>query len=136
MTILLDTNAYAALVAGHPGVARRVREARRVLFSVVVLGELLAGFRHGSKEQRNRRLLEEYLRQPYFDDLPITRATTERFARIWSELRKAGRPIPTNDIWIAAQAMESGGELISFDRHFEAVDGLFWSRPEEPEALP
>lgn len=129
MTILLDTNAYTALVQGHPEVVSRVRIASRVLISMVVVGELLAGFRHGSRRQENLRILDEFLRNPHFDAVPVTRASAERFALVWSELRAKGRPIPTNDIWVAAHAMETGAELISFDRHFEAVNGLLWHDP-------
>ncbi len=129
MTLLLDTNAYTALVRGQSTVASRVRSARRVLLSMIVLGELLAGFRGGSRRRENLRTLDEFLRNPYFELLPVTRATAECFASIWSELRARGRPIPTNDIWIAAHAMETGAELISFDRHFDEVDGLLWFEP-------
>ena len=58
--------------------------------------------------------------------VPVTLATADRFGRVATALKQAGRPIPTNDIWIAAQAMETGAELISFDRHYEWVDGLAW----------
>jgi predicted nucleic acid-binding protein len=126
MTILLDTNAYTALLQGHCEVASRVRSASRVLFSMVVIGELLAGFRHGSRRQENLRMLDEFLHNPRFETVPVTRASAERFALIWRELRRKGRPIPTNDIWIAAHAMETGAELISFDRHFGEVSGLLW----------
>ena len=128
--ILLDSNAYTALLQGHQEVVDRVRGASRVFFSMVVIGELLAGFRFGSRRGENLRVLEEFLRTPRFETVPVTRATAERFALIWSELRAKGRPIPSNDIWIAAHAMETGAELISFDHHFEQVGGLLWFRPE------
>lgn len=131
MTLLLDTNAYTALARGHPIVADRVREARRVLLSMVVVGELLAGFRHGSRERENRRVLDEFLSTPYFDTIEINWRTAERFSLIWIDLRKKGRPIPTNDLWIAAHAMETGGELLSFDRHFREVPGLLWFDPDQ-----
>jgi len=56
----------------------------------------------------------------------VTLETADRFARIASRLREKGTPIPTNDIWVAAHAMEEGARLISSDRHFEAVEGLAW----------
>ena len=56
--------------------------------------------------------------------------TADRFGRIAAALREKGRPIPTNDVWIAAHAMESGAELITYDRHFGFIDGLVWTRPE------
>jgi tRNA(fMet)-specific endonuclease VapC len=126
MRVLLDTNAYTALFRGHEGVADRVRRADQVLVSTVVAGELLFGFRHGSRYEANRRELEDFLLTPYVAVLPVTFVTSDRFGRISAALRRKGRPIPTNDIWIAAHAMESGSELLSFDHHFEEVDGLAW----------
>ncbi len=96
--------------------------------STVVVGELLFGFRNGSRYETNRRDLEEFIENAYVTLLPVTFITSDRFGRISSALRRKGRPIPTNDIWIAAHAMESGAELLSFDRHFEEVDGIAWTQ--------
>lgn len=128
MKVLLDTNAYTALFRGHEGVAEHVRRADQLLLSAVVAGELLFGFRNGSRYEANRRELDEFLSSPYVELLPVTFVTADRFGRIAAALRRKGRPIPTNDIWIAAHAMESGAELLSFDEHFEQVDGLAWSK--------
>lgn len=65
--------------------------------------------------------------------LPVTLVTADRFGRIAATLRRKGRPLPTNDIWIAAHAMESGADLLSFDGHFEHVEGLAWIQPDRPE---
>jgi tRNA(fMet)-specific endonuclease VapC len=130
MRLLLDTNVYSALFRGHSAVAERVRRSDRVLVSAVVAGELLFGFRNGSRFERNRRELEDFLRTPYVELLPITFVTADRYGLISAALRRKGRPIPTNDIWIAAHAMESGAELLSFDEHFEEIDGLAWAKPE------
>ena len=126
MTILLDTNAYSALLRGHDEVADRVRRAERVVFSTVVAGELLLGFRLGTRLKKNMAELDAFLENPYVSLVPVTLITADRFARIAAALRVKGRPIPTNDIWIAAHAMEAGAELLSFDAHFGAVDGLAW----------
>jgi tRNA(fMet)-specific endonuclease VapC len=126
MTILLDTNAYSALLRGHNEVADRVRRAERVVFSTVVAGELLLGFRLGTHLKKNMAELDAFLENPYVSLVPVTLITADRFARIAAALRVKGRPIPTNDIWIAAHAMEAGAELLSFDAHFGAVDGLAW----------
>ena len=126
MTILLDTNAYSALLRGHDEVADRVRRAERVVFSTVVAGELLLGFRLGTRLKKNMAQLDAFLENPYVSLVPVTLTTADRFARIAAALRAKGRPIPTNDIWIAAHAMEAGAELLSFDAHFGAVDGLAW----------
>ena len=126
MTILLDTNAYSALLRGHDEVADRVRRAERVVFSTVVAGELLLGFRLGTRLKKNMAELDAFLENPYVSLVSVTLTTADRFARIAAALRVKGRPIPTNDIWIAAHAMEAGAELLSFDGHFGAVDGLAW----------
>jgi tRNA(fMet)-specific endonuclease VapC len=124
MKRLLDTNAYVELLKGNAAVAGLVRSAERVAFSMVVVGELLFGFRNGSRYDRNLAALEDFLSQPWIELTQVTRTTADRFGRIAAALRKAGTPIPTNDIWIAAHALETGAELITFDRHFEAVRGL------------
>jgi len=89
--------------------------------SLPTLAQASAGIR--------RRDLETFLANPYVELLPVTLVTAERFGRIATGLKRKGRPLPTNDIWVAAHAMESGAELLSFDSHFAAVDGLAWSRP-------
>ena len=128
MKLLLDTTAYSALAQGDAAVAETVRRAQTIAFSAVVAGELLHGFRAGSRYQKNLSTLEDFLDQPFVEFLPVTFSTAERFARVAAALRRRGTPIPTNDIWIAAHAMESGAELLSFDAHFDCVEGLAWTR--------
>ena len=86
------------------------------------------GSRKGSRLDRNVRELQSFLDNPYVTVLPVGLTTADRYARIAVSLRAKGRPIPSNDIWIAAHAMETGADLVSYDRHFEAVDGLAWVR--------
>jgi len=126
--LLLDTNAYSALKRGHPAAADLVRRSEEVLFSTVVAGELLYGFRCGNRFERNRQELDEFIASPFVKVVPVTMATADRFGRVAAALRKRGTPIPVNDIWVAAQALETGAELLSFDRHYEAIDGLAWRR--------
>ena len=128
MKILLDTSAYSALMRGAAEVADRVRRAEAVLLSTVVAGELLFGFRAGRRFDDNQRQFRRFLENPYVSVLPVSLVTADRFARIGARLRAKGRPIPSNDMWIAAHALESGAELLSSDEHFEAVDGLAWTR--------
>ncbi len=129
MRLLLDTNAYAALMRGHAGVAGRVRRAEQVLLSAVVAGELMFGFRNGSRYEQNMRDLEDFLDNRHVELLPVSFTTADRFGRIAASLRRKRKAMPTNDIWIAAQTIESGAELLSSDRHFEWIDGLIWTRP-------
>lgn len=127
MKVLLDTNAYSAMMRGHAEVARLVRDAEQVVLSAVVIGELLFGFRLGARLRKNMDELETFIANPYVTVAAVTRTTADRFARVAAALRAKGRPIPTNDIWVSAHAMETGAELLSFDAHFEAVDGLAWT---------
>jgi tRNA(fMet)-specific endonuclease VapC len=124
MKLLLDTNAYSALMRGHEAVAHRVRSAEAVFFSSIVSGELLYGFRHGSRFLEYRTQLEAFLASPHVHFLPVTFITSDRFGLIAADLRKRGTPLPSNDIWIAAHALESGADLLSFDQHFNHIAGL------------
>jgi predicted nucleic acid-binding protein len=126
LKLLLDTNAYSALLRGHREVASTIRRADRVLLSAVVVGELLYGFRHGARFEENSARLEAFLEKPSVDLLPVGLTTAERFGRIAASLRQQGRPLPTNDVWIAAHAMETGADLLSSGAHFAAVEGLAW----------
>ena len=105
-----------------------MREAEEILFSAIVVGELLAGFRQGSRFDLNFAELRAVLDGRYVSVVPVGSVTADRYARISASLRAKGRPIPTNDIWIAAHAMETGADLVSADRHFEHVDGIAWVR--------
>ena len=129
MRVLLDTNAYSDLKRGQTRVADIVRRAQRVLFSPVVVGELLYGFRRGSRFDKNLEELVSFLDNAYVELVPIDKTTSDRYGRIATALRDKGRPIPTNDIWIAAQAMATGAELVSSDVHFGEEDGLAWLEP-------
>jgi tRNA(fMet)-specific endonuclease VapC len=126
---LLDTNAYVAWKRGDARVAGLIRSSEKVFLSTVVAGELLFGFRSGTRYASNRADLDLFLASPYVSLLPVTLDTADTFGRICAALKRKGHPIPTNDVWIAAHAMEVGAELVSFDRHFEAVDGLSWTDP-------
>lgn len=126
MRILLDSNAYSNLKRGHPRVAQIVRASERVVLPFVVIGELLYGFRYGTRLERNLDELRAFLDSPRVTTPSMNLTTADRYARIATALRAKGRPIPSNDIWIAAHAMETGTDLISSDQHFEFVDGLAW----------
>jgi tRNA(fMet)-specific endonuclease VapC len=122
--VLLDTNAYAKYLRGDPGVLEALAGAGLVYMSVIVLGELYAGFRRGSMEKVNRQILESFLGKPVVRVLEATRETAEYFGLIKSSLKKAGQPLPLNDVWIAAHALETGSILVTYDAHFSAIPGL------------
>ena len=126
MRVLLDSNAYSNLKRGHHRIVEIVRDSEAILLPLVVIGELLYGFRNGSRQNRNTRELHAFLENPYVSVAAMSFTTADRYARIAATLRAKGRPIPSNDIWIAAHAMETGADLVSYDRHFDQVDGLAW----------
>ena len=122
--ILLDTNAYVRFLSGDEKVLAYLAQADRVYISVFVLGELFAGFRAGDKERQNREILDRFLSKSGVEVLEATSETAEYFGIIKSALRKSARPIPINDVWIAAHALEAGAALVTYDSHFLAVPGL------------
>jgi len=122
--ILLDTNAYTALLKGNSFISDLLTESSAVLFSPIVFGELIDGFLGGSREKQNRETLHRFREKPRTILVPITDTTAEWFAMIKQQLKKKGTPIPINDVWIAASCMEHGAMLISFDSHFSKIDGL------------
>ena len=129
MRVALDTNAYSDLKRGNEAVAGIVRRAEQLVISSVVLGELLYGFRCGSRLEQNLDELEAFLRSSFVRVTLTGKVTADRYARIAESLRAQGIPIPTNDIWIAAHAMEEGADLLSKDEHFARIPGLAWVRP-------
>jgi len=86
-----------------------------------VLGELYAGFRRGTREEKNRIELERFRRSPRTRTVTVDEETAEFYAQILTHLREAGTPIPTNDIWIAASAMQAGLRVVTSDVHFTHV---------------
>jgi len=124
MKILLDTNAYVGFKRNLTGLVEMIVGAEWILFSPVVLGELMFGFRNGTKFKENMKGLDEFLLHDVVEIPQIGKTTSDRYSRIAAQLKRKGTPIPSNDIWIAAQTMECGAELITSDRHFNKIDGL------------
>ncbi|MCC6392908.1 MAG: type II toxin-antitoxin system VapC family toxin [Bryobacterales bacterium] len=121
MNVLLDTSAYSALHRGDKRILGVMREAEAVAVPAIVLGELYSGFRQGSRYAENRALLARFLAKPSVRVLSITEATALHYAEIDAYLRQSGRPIPRNDVWIAAAAMEHGMEVLTLDDHFREI---------------
>ena len=122
--IILDTNAYSAFLKGEVKVLNVLSGAETVYMSIIVIGELLAGFKGGSKEPKNRENLHRFLDKPTVSLLDATIETSEVFAIIKNTLKRSGTPIPINDVWIAAHAMETGSVLVTYDEHFKNIPGL------------
>ena len=127
MKILLDTSAYVLFKRNHAEVVETIIRSELILISPIVLGELMFGFRNGNKFKQNLKELNSFLEHEIVDLPQIGKITSDRYSRIAANLKSKGRPIPTNDIWIAAQTMEHGAELITSDRHFENIDGLVYT---------
>ena len=124
MRLLVDTNRYRDLMAGVEEVADRVMAADQVLLTFVNLGELRGGFLRGSKSHQNEALLTRFLNKTRVSILYANEETTHHYARLFSQLLRQGTPIPTNDIWIAALAVQHDLVLYSRDAHFDHLPQL------------
>lgn len=119
--ILLDTSAYSAFMRGHELIKKRIQETQNIYVNPVIIGELKAGFIKGKKKKKNLQELDEFISSYRVSVITIDEDTSERYAVILNMLWRTGKPIPTNDIWIAASAMQYGLHLITTDEHFNHV---------------
>jgi len=119
--IMMDTSAYVAFLGGNPEVKEAVQEADEIFFNPVVLGELKAGFLMGRNEKRNKAILKDFLGSTRVSIVEIDEETSERYAVIVQSLRMKGTPIPSNDLWIAASAMQHGLKVLTTDKHYLEV---------------
>lgn len=122
--LAIDTNIYVAFKNNDAEVVEAFRMCDVLGVDIAVIAELITGFSLGSRETRNRRELEAFLNAPRVEVLYHDLETAEYYAMIVKKLKAKGRPIPSNDIWIAANAMKHGMALYSFDRHFVEIEGL------------
>jgi tRNA(fMet)-specific endonuclease VapC len=119
--ILLDTSAYSDMARGNKDVLDAVQTAENIGINPVIIGELLSGFAKGTHVSQNLKQLEMFLDSIRCVVLPIIKESAQRYAYIHSTLRKAGASIPTNDLWIAATAMEHGLTVVTLDKHFARI---------------
>ena len=124
MKIVLDTNAYTRLLTGDEHVLDVIGTAETVYMSIFVLGELYAGFAGGTKERENKDTLNRFLLKPSVKILNASAETAEVFGMVKQDLKKAGTPLPINDVWIAAHTLETGSTLVTFDDHFNKIAGV------------
>jgi tRNA(fMet)-specific endonuclease VapC len=122
--VLLDTNAYASFKRNDASILDIVQHAESIVISPVMIGELLAGFDGGNKAQQNKIELQKFLESSRITVYPITLDTSHFFSKIYSRLKGKGKPIPTNDMWIASQALEHGCVVCTYDKHFSFIEGL------------
>ena len=122
--LVMDTSAFSHLRSGHREVLDYVAAAEIIFFPVTALGELEAGFQLGGRVRENRVALADFLAEPFVSVAPTSAEVALRYGEVFSQLKRAGTPIPTNNIWIAATTIDCGGQLLTFDRHFTKVPGL------------
>jgi predicted nucleic acid-binding protein len=122
--LLIDTNIYTHALKGDGEVISILQRAGSIGICTISIGELLGGFKGGRKEKQNREELEEFLDSPRVFAYSVDEDSAEYYAEILDTLRKLGKPIPTNDIWIAAIAFQHGLRLLSKDKHFKHIPGL------------
>ncbi len=120
----MDTNIYSQALRGEPDIVQTLRRAAHIGVCAISIGELLSGFRGGTREKENREELKIFLDSPRVSLYVIDENTAEYYGAILDQLRKDGNPIPTNDIWIAATAFQHGLPLYTSDKHFQKIAGL------------
>jgi tRNA(fMet)-specific endonuclease VapC len=121
MRVALDTNRLTDLFQGDAELAERLGECDEVWVPLIVLAEIKAGFHGGSQQHRNELLLQSLLTKPTVGILLPERETAEHYARLFVQLKRAGTPIPDNDLWIAALVLQHDLTLITRDGHFQQV---------------
>ena len=120
--MILDTNALSAFVDGDPAVGEVLRMQQRAAIPVIVLGEFRYGIALSRRRSSYERWLDSHLSQ--FDVLPVTEETAAAHAAVRVSLKRSGRPIPANDVWIAALALQHRLPVLSRDEHFDVVPDL------------
>lgn len=121
LRIALDTNRYVDFCRGEQSVVDIVRSCREIKLPFVVLAELRAGFLLGEKQAHNSKILSRFLNSERVSIIFPDEQTTHHYAQIFYQLRRDGKPIPTNDLWIAALVIQHDLILCSNDKHFEAL---------------
>ncbi len=123
-SILLDTNAYTAFKSNRNEAVEIIRNVDFIAMNTVIIGELLGGFAVGNKQEINRYELQKFLDSSRVTIFNIDEKTSEYYSIIYCELRKKGRPIPTNDIWIASTAIQHNLTLFTYDSDFQHIKNL------------
>ena len=126
MKVMLDSDAYSEFMRGNQRVGDIVRSAEEIVMPAVVVAELMYGFRQGQWTEEMIAQLRTFLDRPYVSFVPAGPVTADRYARIMESLRARGIHIPTNRVWVAAHAMETGADLLSADRHYGHIDQIVW----------
>ena len=123
---MLDSDAYSMLMRGDSRVGDVVRSAEQIVMPAIVVGELMYAFRQGHRTEQRVNQLRSFLERPYVSFVPSGPVTADRYARIMESLRTRGIQVPTNRVWVAAHAMETGADLVSGDRHYGHIEQIAW----------
>ena len=124
MNVALDTNAYSDFMRGIAARVELLRTVQSIVLPLIVLGELRAGFAAGNRESTNAANLQRFLASPRVSVLLPDDQTTHYYAQLHRQLRDDRRTIPTNDLWIAALAVQHDLVLCTSDRHFRQIPQL------------
>jgi tRNA(fMet)-specific endonuclease VapC len=122
--LALDTNAYRLVMEGEAEAVAWARTAERLLMPVPVLAELRYGFLNGTTGRENEARLARFLDRPRVDVLRCDEETAIRYAELKLQLKRQGTPIPINDVWIAALALQHQATLFTRDSDFERIPQL------------
>ncbi len=117
----LDTSAYSQFKRGDPKVVELIDSAEWLGVPAAVLGELWVGFLQGEQLHRNQAELDAFLAHPHVEELVVDGSVARIFGEIVVALRRAGTPLPTNDIWVAATAARAGATVLTYDTHFSLI---------------
>lgn len=123
-SVLIDTNAYAEFKKGNPDAVNVIRKIKKIIITPIVLGELLAGFVLGTRENKNREELKKFLQSKRVSSINVDNNTSEQFAKVYKELKAKGKPIPTNDMWILSLAKQHNLAIFSYDKHFNSIENI------------
>ncbi len=125
ISAVIDTSVLIGCFQREHGISEKVSEYDRILVCPAVLGEFKAGLDVETKRGRKAsERLDEFLDDPAVVIVPCTDETADWYARVFKALKANGTPIPTNDVWIAASALEHGAAVLSGDVHFSLVPML------------
>ena len=122
--ILIDTNIYTEILNNNKTIIHHLQTADEIGLSVISIGELMFGFRNGKKFLENKSIFDRYCSKPRVYVHDIDHETIDYYSEIKYQLKIDGKPIPSNNIWIAATAMQHGLRVLSFDKHFQYIKGV------------
>jgi len=118
----LDTSAYSQFRRGVPRVVKLIDSAEWIGLPAATLGELWTGFLQSRRRSRNETELREFLTHPAVEEVPIDGEVARVYGEMVVALRRAGTPVPTNDIWVAAAGARAGATILTYDDHFRRIE--------------